>query len=554
MLYMIAFRVIGFSIASAAAFTPQLTKMSAPLKASTLPASDEKLQSPAQTESELSFLEEIANQMMAYHRTSTETKSHNGPVLSNSSPQSLRSTFAAAGVPLEFESSGWSSTQLREAVSLVLDTSAKTSSPLFLNQLYAGVDPIALAGEWMSATLNSNVHTFEVSPTLTEIEKSCLEKIARCWLNDDGEESPAHDGLFVPGGSISNLYSLLLARDRMDPTIRQKGMDRSTNPLVAFCSDSAHYSYKKSAIVTGLGEDNLIEVQSDDSGAMDPASLREAIAKSLKEGKRPFYVGTTAGTTVLGAFDPFDEIVSVCNEFTELNGGKQLWVHVDGAWGGGAMLSPTQKHLMSGAEHADSFCWNPHKMLGIPLQCSAFVTRHPGSLQKANSAFAEYLFQPDKNNANADLGDRTIQCGRKADALKLWLSWKARGDEGFAKCIDRSFGLGKFMQSEVETSNDKFVMVRDSQCSNVCFWYIPPRLRPFDPKTASKDQWTELSKVAPKMKNLMQDKGDAMIGFQPITDKGLVNFFRLVLPSPRHVTELDLREMLARMDAYGQEF
>ena len=130
------------------------------------------------------------------------------------------------------------------------------------------------------------------------------------------------------------------------------------------------------------------------------------IVKRLKEGKRLFYIGTTTGTTVLESFDPFDETVSVCNKFVELNGGKKLWVHMDGAWGGGAMLSPTHKHLMAGAKHSDSFYWNPHKILGILLQC--LKARHPGSLQKANSTFSKYLFQPDKNNANTNLGNHTI--------------------------------------------------------------------------------------------------------------------------------------------------
>ena len=118
------------------------------------------------------------------------------------------------------------------------------------------------------------------------------------------------------------------------------------------------------------------------------------------------------------------------------------------------MLSKEHDHLMNGAERSDSFSWNPHKMLGIPLQCSVFVCKHAGSLSKANSARAEYLFQPDKNNSGADLGDRTIQCGRKSDAMKLWLAWKLRGDEGFAKCIDRSFHLAKFVQLKLKTQTE----------------------------------------------------------------------------------------------------
>ena len=516
---------------------------------------DDELNPREQTEAELRFLEETAARMVEYHRQSVKIGEE--PVVLMNTPESIRAMFSEAGVGMTFEHQepAWSEQQLRDAVTTILQTSVRSSSPLFLNQLYAGVDPVALAGEWVSAALNSNVHTFEVAPSLTEIEKSCLEKVARCWLKtNDGVETPEHDGLFVPGGSLSILYSILLARDVADSSIRKAGMDRN-NKLVAFCSENAHYSYKKSAIVTGLGEENLVAVKCLPNGAMDPGALRAAIASAIAAGKTPFYVGTTAGTTVLGAFDPFSEIFDVVDEFQNANGKSQrIWTHIDGAWGGGAMLSKEHNHLMDGAERSDSFSWNPHKMLGMPLQCSVFVCKHAGSLSKANGAKAEYLFQPDKNNSGADLGDRTIQCGRKADAVKLWLAWKLRGDEGFAKCIDRSFHLAKFVQLEVENSDGKFVLVQPAQCSNVGFWYVPPRLRPFNRTTATEEDWAELGYVAPKLKNAMQKAGDAMIGFQPIASMGYVNFFRLVLPNPRHITEMDLRAMLDRMDTYGQEF
>ena len=516
---------------------------------------DDELNPREQTEAELRFLEETAARMVEYHRQSIKIGEE--PVVVSNTPESVRQIFTDAGVDMNLDhiQESWNEQQLRDAVSTVLQTSVRSSSPLFLNQLYAGVDPVALAGEWVSAALNSNVHTFEVSPALTEIEKSCLAKVVRMWLKTkEGDQTPEHDGLFVPGGSISILYSILLARDLADSSIRKCGMDRA-NKLVAFCSQNAHYSYKKSAIVIGLGEENLVAVKCRPNGAMDPGALRAAIASAIAAGKQPFYVGTTAGTTVLGAFDPFDELFDVIDEFQNNNGqSRRIWTHIDGAWGGSAMLSKKHSYLMDGAERSDSFSWNPHKMLGMPLQCSTFVCKHPGSLSKANGAKAEYLFQPDKNNSGADLGDRTIQCGRKADALKLWLAWKLRGDKGFAECIDRSFHLAKFVQLEVENSDGKFLLVQPAQCSNVGFWYVPPRLRPFNRETATDAQWAELGFVAPKLKNSMQRAGDAMIGFQPIASMGYVNFFRLVLPNPRHITEMDLRAMLDRMDEYGQHF
>jgi glutamate decarboxylase len=428
-----------------------------------------------------------------------------------------------------------------------MDNSVRSSHPLFLNQLYSGVDPVALAGEWLASALNANVHTYEVAPVLTEVEKAVLAKSARMWLAPGSQgPAPAHDGLLVPGGSLANMYSMLLARDRVEPEARTKG---SKMDLVAFCSEQSHYSYKKSAMVMGLGMDNMVKVKCDESGRMMAEELDKEIVLAKARGQVPFYAGTTAGSTVLGAFDDFDGCAAVCKK-------HDMWMHVDGAWGGAAALSPARRHNLDGFEKADSFCWNPHKMLGLPLQCSIFLTKQPGALAKANAAQADYLFQPDKNNAGADLGDRTIQCGRKADSLKIWLAWKHRGDNGWSDLVDRSFGLAEAVEGfvrEKAAEDGSFVLAAPAQCANVGFWYVPPRLRPFNPATATAQQLTEIGFVAPKLKDRMQRSGDAMIGFQPIDSMNLPNFFRLVLPNSRHLSKDMLRDMMARMDDLGKD-
>ena len=107
---------------------------------------------------------------------------------------------------------------LASALDAVVDNSVRASHPMFMNQLYAGVDPIALAGEWAASALNSNVHTYEVAPVLTEIERAMLAKVATLWLGSKADgTAPAHDGLFVPGGSIANLYSMILEREKACP-------------------------------------------------------------------------------------------------------------------------------------------------------------------------------------------------------------------------------------------------------------------------------------------------------------------------------------------------
>ena len=302
---------------------------------------------------------------------------------------------------------------LRDICQRVVDYSVKTNHPYFLNQLYHGCDVHGLAGSWLSDALNTNNHTFEVAPVFIVVEKALLRYIMTNLLNWGPEEG---DGIFSPGGSISNMYGMVLARYKKFPEFKTKGLYVAKAPLVAFTSDEAHYSIVKGANWLGLGTENVVKVRTDPRGAMMPDELDKAVQKAKDEGKIPFFVNATSGTTVMGAFDDLDALSAVCKK-------RDLWLHVDACWGGAALYSPElKKKLMSGTEKIDSMAWNPHKMLGAQLQSSPFVTRHNGLLHHCNSASATYLFQQDKfYDVTYDTGDKSVQCGRKVDAFKVYI-------------------------------------------------------------------------------------------------------------------------------------
>ena len=265
-------------------------------------------------EAEMQYLLDIAPKLVDYHRDSVggEKRVHSRL----QSPEELAATFDEAGAPLDLAGATTPGDleEINRAVHAVMDNSVRSSHPLFLNQLYAGVDPVALAGEWLASVLNANVHTFEVAPVLTEIEKAVLAKTARMWQGTGSKaETPPHDGLIVPGGSLANMYSMILARDRAEPESRTKG---SSGKLVAFCSEQSHYSYRKSAMVMGLGMDNMVKVKCDERGAMIPEELEKEILAAKERGMVPFYAGTTAGSTVLGAFDDFEGCADACARVT----------------------------------------------------------------------------------------------------------------------------------------------------------------------------------------------------------------------------------------------
>lgn len=481
--------------------------------------------------SKQSLIRRVSEELQSYVQglgNSTE------PVVKLRSPEELRKIFSAKGVGFCLENQeALGDDDLVEAVKLVLEYSVRTGHPLFLNQLYSQVDEVSMVGDWVSATTNTNAHTFEVAPVYAMIEAALINKVATIIGGRYRQEA---DGLFVPGGSVSNLYGMHLARNRACPDFATKGSAGTI--CVAFTSDQSHYSYLKSARLTGLGSDNLINVSSDRNGRMIPEQLEKAVLRSKSEGKLPFFVGSTAGTTVIGAFDPFEDINEVCRS-------HGLWHHVDGCWGGSSLLSSKTEHFMRGVDQADSFSWNPHKMVGSALQTSIFMVPSASVLKECNATNASYLFQPDKLYTELDTGDKTIQCGRKTDMLKLWLQWKARGDEGLAMSVDHSFDLARHTIKRMEANSDAWVLVYEPSCTNICFWHVPESLRPFDPATATQEQVQAIHEVAPKIKKVMQERGDAMIGFQSIDGKP--NFFRLVFPSCTRTTHQHVDTMLRRI-------
>lgn len=416
----------------------------------------------------------------------------------------------------------------------ILRYSVNTAHPRFFNQLYGGLDHNGIAGAWMSETLNSSMYTYEVAPVFTLMEKHIMEKMMD-YIGFTGG-----DVIMAPGGSISNLYGINLARYHKFPEVKSRGLQAIPKPLCLFASEKAHYSIPKAAEVLGLGTQNVILVKSDDKGKMSLSDLNNKINTASQQGMEPFLVVATAGTTVLGAYDPIDELADICQS-------RGLWLHVDGAWGGSVALSKKYKHLIKGIEKADSMTWNAHKMMGVSQQCSFFLTKHKGLLRKCNCANAQYLFQNDKNYDVAyDTGDMSIQCGRKNDILKLWMVWKSQGDLGLERRVDHLFHLSEYLAEKIKQT-EGFRLIQEPECTNVCFYYIPKSMRG-QPETA--EWWKKIAQVAPVIKGRMMEQGTMMVTYTPDGDRP--NFFRMVTANYKSTTD-DMDFVVAEIDRLGQD-
>lgn len=402
--------------------------------------------------------------------------------------------------------------RIMEDCKTVMDLSVRTAHPRMCNQLFGGLDIVSLMGEWVTAACNSSMYTHEMAPAFNIIENIVLQKMAsKCgWTEPSG-------GLFNPGGSISNLYALQSALHHHYPETKENGLYNMPK-LCVFISEHSHYSVTRAVTILGLGLTSLKKVPVDKQGRMIPAKLEEMVEECIRNGEKPFYVCCTEGTTVLGAYDPIEP----CLEITRKH---NMWLHVDAAWGGGALLSNKHKHLLKGIEHCDSVTWNPHKLMGALVQCSAFLIKKKGVLASVNGIGASYLFQKDKlYDVKYDTGDKTIQCGRHIDAFKCWLMWRSKGDDGFEEQIDMLWHLADLLVKEVHARPNFEMVMENPQCTNVCFWYIPKSLQHMD--RSSQEYKDKLGSIAPQVKKQMMLDGSMMLSYQPLDDHP--NFFRMV--------------------------
>jgi glutamate/tyrosine decarboxylase-like PLP-dependent enzyme len=194
--------------------------------------------------------------------------------------------------------------------------------------------------------------------------------------------------------------------------------------------------------------------------------LEKAIKNSLLNGEKPFFILGTAATTLLGAFDPFDEMADIAQA-------HGIWFHIDGAFGGSLILGSTHKQLFNGLQRADSFAWNPHKLMNIPLICSTLLLKQRGTLQgNLTDLDTDYIFH-ESESQYFDTGKFSIQCGRRVDSLKLWLAWKYYGDVGYRRRIDNLFKIAQYFARRV-SDDDRLELLAEPQSITICFRFLPP--------------------------------------------------------------------------------
>lgn len=371
------------------------------------------------------------------------------PVTTPLTPEELRTQ-----IDISLQEKGISEEEFAQVTTDVVLSSPRSASNHFFNQLFGGRKSKAVLGDLLSVVLNTGMHTYKVNGIQVLIEKELIDKISE-MINYPVDTA---GGIFTPGGSMSNFMGLLMARDTHDPDVKKEGVSKK---MIAYLSDQSHYSMVKNIRFSGLGEENLRKIPSNNLGQMNVQKLEAAIQKDIADGYTPFFVKVTSGTTVLGAFDPIDGIADICEKYN-------LWLHVDGALGGTTLFSNQHKHLIKGIERSDSFALNAHKMLGTPISCSMIIVKNKQNLFSSFNSQADYLYQGEANDINP--GMISLQCARTNDALKLWTLWKSIGTNGLEKIIDTNFQLAEIAREYIKSNND-YTLYGDQESTNICFNY-----------------------------------------------------------------------------------
>jgi len=360
--------------------------------------------------------------------------------------------------------------------SLILPSLSHWQSPNFFGFFPANASFPAILGELLSAGLAQQGMLWTTSPACTELEMRVMDWLAEMLgLPENFRFGTSTNGGGVIQGTASEalVSAIVAARHRTVRSLaRASGSSIAPHHLVAYASTQAHSSFIKACMITGLstGPDDRSHcrlIETDDNLAMRPDLLAAAMRQDVAAGRVPFFVMGTIGTTSSTAIDPIQSIADTIAALA-----PRAWFHVDAAHAGSMLICPEFRHFSSGIEHADSFCFNPHKWLLTNFDCDCFFTRDRASLTSAMSITPEYLRNAGTDSGAVDYRDWHTPLGRRFRALKLWLVIRHYGVEGLQAFIREHVRLASLFESWV-SKDARFEIAAPRTMNLVCLRLAP---------------------------------------------------------------------------------
>ncbi len=317
----------------------------------------------------------------------------------------------------------------------------------------SNASPPSVLAEVLTAGLGAQCMVWQTSPAATELEEVVMD-----WLRGMIGLPEEWAGVIQDTASTATLCALLTAREKATSyNSNQRGLIK---PLAVYASEEAHSSVEKGVKIAGYGREALRYIPTDETFALIPEELERALEHDTRAGVRPACVIATSGTTSSTACDPLEPIGRICNSYG-------VWLHVDAAFAGTAALLPEKRHLLQGAEYADSFVFNPHKWMLTNFDCSAYFVKDPSLLTRTFEIHPEYL----KTGLDAQVKnfrDWGIQLGRRFRALKLWFVIRSYGLEGIRNMVREHLRLAGIFQKLIR-SDSRFEILAPVNLTVICF-------------------------------------------------------------------------------------
>ena len=340
-----------------------------------------------------------------------------------------------------------------------LDAHVRSSGPRFFHFVVGGVTPAAFGAEWLTGLIDQNPGLWPASPLGARLEMVALE-----WLKDLFELPAEWGGTLTTGGTMANYVCLAAGRRwwglQQNHDIERLGMS-ALPPLPVFSSGILHASSVKVLGMLGVGRDNIQQFSADASGRIDLDALEDAL-KQLNGA--PAIVIANAGEVNSGAFDPIAQMADLAERYNS-------WLHVDGAFGLFARISPRSRYLTEGVERAHSVSADGHKWLNVPQDCGFAFVRDPGLIKAVFAAVAAYLGNVDDPHPNPAF--TSPESSQRARGLTVWATLRAYGRSGYREMVERHLELAQRIARRVDEADD-LERLADVPLNIVCFRYHPP--------------------------------------------------------------------------------
>ena len=335
--------------------------------------------------------------------------------------------------------------------------------PNFYAYFQANTSTPSILAEMLTATLGVQGMKWDTSPASTELEEKMM-----AWLKKPMGIPQHWTGVIQDSASSATLASILTARElKSTNQVNDKGFEGFTKFRI-YCSEETHSSIEKGAKIAGIGKENVVKIPTNPLLQLQTEILVKIIQKDLRNGFVPLCIINAMGTTGTMAIDPLEEIAAIAEKFN-------IWLHVDAAYAGSALLLPEYHKLLAGIEKADSLVFNPHKWLFTNFDCSAYFVKDKEALVNTFAILPEYL----KTNTDGEVNNHSdwgIPLGRRFRSLKLWFVLRYYGLEGLQKKLRYHIELAKWLENEIIHSPD-FQLVVARSMNLVCFHYTPVAIR-----------------------------------------------------------------------------